>query len=179
MRPIVLGSSASILALLLLAGCSGGGGRSPRVTRASAPIVAAAPLPHSAAADVAAAASIDYYEIQSAELALQRARDPANRAFAEKALRAHRGTSAQLSMAGRRLNLLPTASLSPQHQAMLDALETTPNFDHLYRAQQATLLRQGISLHGNFARAGKSPTLRPVAGNAERVMRQNQAALRR
>jgi len=91
----------------------------------------------------------------------------------------HRGTSAQLSMAGRRLNLLPTASLTPEHQAMLDALKTTPDFDSTYRAQQAILLREGISLHGNFARAGKSPTLRPVASNAEQAMRRNQASLRR
>ena len=177
MRRFVIGCTASIPALLL-GGCLGGGGA--RVTPASAPaVVSAAPLVLSAAAYVAAASSIDFYEIQAAELALQRSQDPANRAFAQRALNAHRGTSAQLSMAGRRLNLLPTATLSPEHQSMIDALQTTPDFDNTYRAQQAILLRQGIALHGNFARSGASPTLRPVASNAEQVMRQNQSALRR
>ena len=86
--------------------------RSARVASASAPVASRCRWRLSAAAYVAAAASIDYYEIQSAELAFERARDPANRAFAQKTLTAHRGTSAQLSMAGRRLNLLPTASLT-------------------------------------------------------------------
>ena len=179
MRRIVVGSTASILPMLLLGGCLGGSSNNARVTTASMPVIAAAPLALSAAAYVAAASSIDYYEIQAAELALQRAQDPANRAFAQRSLTAHRGTSAQLSMAGRRLNLLPTATLTPEHQAMLDALKLTPDFDNTYRAQQAILLKQGISLHGNFARSGKSPTLKPVAQNAEQVMRQNQSALRR
>ena len=177
MRPILTGCTASIC-VLLLGGCVGGGGGA-RVTPASAPIVTAVPVALSAAAYVAAASSIDFYEIQSAQLAMERARDPANRAFAQRTLEAHRGTSAQLSMAGRRLNLLPTASLTPEHQAMLDALRVTSDFDNAYRAQQSILIRQGISLHGNFARAGQSPTLRPVAENAEQVMLQNWNALRR
>lgn len=175
----VIGSIA-LIPLLLLGGCLGSNsGSGGRATTASMPVAAAVPIALGAAAYVAAASSIDYYEIQSAQLALERAQDPTNRAFAEKTMATHRGTSAQLSMAGRRLNLLPTASLTPEHQAMLDALKTTPDFDNTYRAQQAILLREGISLHGNFARAGKSPTLRPVASNAEQAMRRNQASLRR
>ena len=62
---------------------------------------------------------------------------------------------------------------------MLDALKATADFDNTLRAQQAILSSDGMTLHGSFARAGQSPTLRPVAGNAEQVMRQNQSALRR
>ena len=175
MRRIPFGSPV-LIAGLLLTGCGGAG---TRVTSASVPVAPSIPIALSAAAYVAAAASIDLYEIQSAQLALERAADPANRAFAQKALDAHQGTSAQLSMAGRRLNLLPSANLDPEHQAMLDALKATADFDNTYRAQQAILLREGIQLHGTFARAGQSPTLRPVAINAEQVMRRNQQALRR
>lgn len=164
---------------LLLAGCAGGGG-SERVAPPPRPAAAAAIAPAlAAAAYVATAASIDLFEIQSAQLAIERSRDAANRAFAERTLRAHEGTSAQLSMAGRRLNLLPSPNLIPQHQAMLDALRTAPDFDRTYREQQAALHREGVSLHGSYARSGTSPTLRPVAKNAEQVMRRNQEALRR
>ena len=166
--------SAALLPALMLGGCLGGGSRvaAPATTAAVAPAMLAS-------AYVAAAASIDLYEIQAAQVALERAKDPANRAFAQQALAAHEGTSAQLSLAGRRLNLLPSATLTPEHQAMLDALKAAPDFDSTYRAQQAILLREGVALHGNFARTGQSPTLRPVAKNAEEVMKRNQQALPR
>ena len=158
---------------LLLGACLGSGG-----TRVANPVVAVSPA-LAAAAYVAMAGSIDLYEIQAAELALQRSQDPANRAFAQQTLAAHEGTSAQLSMAGRRLNLLPSATLNPEHQALLDALKATPDFDHTYRAQQNILHREGVALHTRYAKAGDSPTLRPVARNAEEVMRRNQQAMPR
>jgi putative membrane protein len=163
--------------MLLVSSC-GGRAPQPAVVAAPSPAVIASPVMISAAAYVAAASSIDLFEMKSAELALQRARDPATRVLAERLLSAHQGTSAQLSYAGRRLNLLPSASLSPEHQAMLDQLAAANDFDGTYRAQQRTVLEQGLRLHGGYARAGDSPTLRPVAENAENVMRANLQALR-
>jgi putative membrane protein len=142
------------------------------------PAAAAVPVAISAAAYVAMASSIDLYQMKSAQLALERSQDPANRALAGHLLSAHQGTSAQLSFAGRRLNLLPTATLNPQHQAMLDALSAASDFDTLYRAQQSMVLQQGVKLHSNYAKSGSSPTLRPVAANAEAVMRANLKELR-
>ena len=168
---------AVVAAVLLVGGC-GGGARQPAVVAAPSPAVIAAPVMISAAAYVAAASSIDLFAMKSAELALQRAREPANRAFAERVLGAHQGTSAQLSYAGRRLNLLPSATLSPEHQAMLDQLASASDFDRTYRAQQRIVAEQGVRLHGGYARTGDSPTLRPVAQNAENVMRANLQALR-
>jgi putative membrane protein len=176
MRRLALASTAFVPALLL-AGCADSGAPM-RTASAPSPAVTIAPVMLSAAAYVAAASSIDLFEMQSAQLALQRARDPANRALAERTLAAHQGTSAQLSYAGRRLNLLPSASLAPEHQAMLSALSTASNFETTYRAQQKIVLEEGVRLHGGFARSGDSPTLRPVAENAENVMRANLQALR-
>lgn len=177
MRRLTVSSVA--IAFTLVAGCGGGGGvAGPAAQPAAATSAAIAPVMLSAAAYVAMASSIDLFQVKSAELALQRAHDPANRAFAERALGAHQGTSAQLSMAGRRLNLLPTATLNPNHQAMLDALAATVDFDNTYRSQQAIILREGVKLHSTYAKGGSSPTLRPVAANAESVMRANLRALR-
>lgn len=169
------------LALTLVGGCGGSGTtvQSASVLPAAVAAPVAAPVALSAAAYMATASSIDLYELKSAQLALERSQDPANRAIAERALSAHQGTSAQLSYAGRRLNLLPTATLSPEHQAMLDALNATNDFDSRYRAQQNIVLQEGIKLHSGYAKAGGSPTLRPVAANAESVMRANLEALRR
>ena len=178
MRRVAVTVVASGVALV--AGCGGGGGRSAASVQSAstATTTAIAPLAVSAAAYVALASSIDLYEVKSAQLALERAQNPANRAFAERALSSHQGTSAQLSMAGRRLNLLPAATLNTQHQAMLDALATTGDFDNTYRAQQNIVLQDAVRLHSGFAKAGASPTLRPVAANAESVVRANLQALR-
>lgn len=173
-------SVLSVASLLALQGCAGGGGGAATGGTASSASVgstAIAPVMLSASAYVAMASSIDLFQVKSAELALERAQDPANRAFAERALSAHQGTSAQLSMAGRRLNLLPGATLDPQHQAMLDALQATGDFDNIYRAQQKIVLQEGVRLHSNYAKSGSSPTLRPVAANAESVMKANLQAL--
>lgn len=175
MRRIAVTSVA--LSVALLSGCGGGGG-SASVQSASVSTAAIAPVMLSAASYVAMASSIDLYQVKSAQLALERAHDPANRAFAERALSAHQGTSSQLSMAGRRLNLLPSATLDPQHQAMLEALNATNDFDNTYRAQQNIVLQEALRLHSGFAKNGQSPTLRPVAANAESVMRANLQALR-
>lgn len=166
------------LSMTLVSGCGGGGGATSAQSASVVPAAIAAPVVISAAAYVATASSIDLYQMKAAQLALQRSQDPANRAFAQHALSAHQGTSAQLSYAGRRLNLLPTATLSAEHQAMLDALAATGDFDNVYRAQQNIVLQEGVKLHSSYAKAGQSPTLRPVAANAESVMRANLNALR-
>src|SRR3954451_24536040 len=75
------------------------------------------------AAYVANASSIDLFIIGSSELALQKSANARIREVAEMLIAAHKGTSAQLSLEGRRLNLLPSATLSPRHQAMLNALQ--------------------------------------------------------
>jgi putative membrane protein len=168
----------SVALLFALVGGCGGGGGGATVQSASVSSAAIAPVMLSAASYVAMASSIDLYEVKSAQLALERAQDPANRAFAERALSAHQGTSAQLSMAGRRLNLLPTATLDPKHQSLLEALNATSDFDNTYRAQQNIVLQEAVQLHSGFAKSGQSPTLRPVAANAESVMRANLQALR-
>lgn len=177
MRRVAVSSVA--LTLALVGGCGGGsGGGAVRAQSASASSAAITPVMLSATAYVAMASSIDLYQVKAAQLALERAHDPVNRAFAERALSAHQGTSAQLSFAGRRLNLLPTASLNPEHQSMIDALSATSDFDNIYRAQQTIVLQEGVRLHSSYAKVGESPTLRPVAANAESVMRANLQALR-
>ena len=177
MRRLVI--VAISLPVLLLSACVGGGGGSRVQSASVTPAVIVSPALISAAAYVAAASSIDLFEMRSAQLALERAQQPATRSLADQLLKSHQGTSAQLSFAGRRLNMLPSAQLNPDHQAMLDALNATSDFDNTYRAQQSIVLQEGLKLHSTFAKSSDSPTLRPVAQNAESVMRANLEALRR
>lgn len=169
------------IALALLAGCA----RKEQVpTPAAIPSPPAREVPERVAAAlpsalyVASAASIELYQIRSAELALQRARTKRVREFASMLLESHKGASMQLSLAGRRLNLLPSARLSPLHQAMIDQLRAASDFDSLYRRQQIAIHRDAIAVHRNYAALGTSPTLRPVAASLVTVFQRYLRLLR-
>ena len=163
------------LIVLALGGCASG--EAPRGRTAAGPPIVIRPL--FPADYMAAASSIDLFEIRSAELALTRTQNPALRNFAQAMIADHQGTSAQLSLAGRRLNLLPAATLLPAHQAMFDELSASGDFDATYRRQQITVHQTAVKLHGDFAGRGESPTLRTVAQNALAVVRRHLDMLRR
>jgi putative membrane protein len=154
----------SAAALSLVAGCASEQPSRPlpsaarRAPSGSVPGHALTPAQY-----VAGAASIDLFIIGSSELALRRSTNARTREFAQMMIAAHKGTSAQLSLEGRRLNLLPSATLNPRHQTMLNELESSPNFDALYRRDQLAVHKEAEALHGGYAASGTSPTLRPVA----------------
>lgn len=137
------------------------------------------PLPTSAY--LYTAASLDLYEIRSGELALQRSGSAGNRAYAQRMIEAHRGLAAQLSMAGRRLNLLPPTVLRPEQQQWLDQLATTTSPDHFdatYRRQQMVAHEQSYRIHSAYAYGGESATLRMVARNAATVEQEHGRSMR-
>lgn len=115
---------------------------------------------------VAINGSIDLFVIRSSELALQRSSSARIRDFASQLIEAHKGTSGQLSLAGRRVNLLPSATLRPAEQAMLDSLQSSIQFDAEYVRDQRTVHREAIAIDSAYAARGASPTLQPVAAAA-------------
>jgi putative membrane protein len=132
LSPRVSGALVAGLAVLAVAGCQTGDRApsprpGPRVPRP--PVRPPGTAVASAAAYLATAASIDLFEIQSSQMALTRSRVARHREFAAMMIRAHNGTSAQLSLAGRRLDLLPAASLLPRHEAMIAELSASGDFD--------------------------------------------------
>lgn len=170
---------AAFAGALLVAGCATKPAPAPQAPP-SRPLPAP-PLPGSISPStyVAQAASIDLFVIRSSELALVRSPSPQVRTFAGRMIAAHQGTSAQLSFAGRRLDLLPPATLLPQQQAMYDELESSRDFDRTYLRLQRAAHGAALSLHSDYAARGTSPTLRPVAANAEAVERSHLDMLRR
>jgi putative membrane protein len=138
----------------------------------------AAPISLSPAQFVANAGSIDLFIINSARLARQRSSNGRIREFANMMIEAHQGTSAQLSLESRRLNLLPSATLLPKHFSMLSALEAAPDFDSAYRAQQRVVHEEAQLLFSSYAAWGSSPTLRPVAATALPIVERHIRLLR-
>ena len=171
---------AALAASLLLAGCASAPAPAPQPRPATRP-PPVQPLSRAAspATYVAQAASLDLFVMRSSELALVRSPSAAVRGFASRMIAAHQGTSAQLSFAGRRLDLLPPATMLPQHQAMYDELESSADFDRTYVRLQRSAHSAALSLHADFAARGSSPTLRPVAANAQAVERSHLDMLRR
>jgi putative membrane protein len=165
------------MAAATLAGC--GTSDAPRERVRSGERLPVVIRPLFAADYMAMASSIDLYEIRSSELALTRAQNPRHRDFARAMIAAHRGTSSQLSLAGRRLNLLPSATLLPRHQAMMDELTASGDFDGTYHRQQIEVHQAALRLHSDFAARGESPTLRPVARNAVLIVRRHLDMMRR
>ena len=168
---------ALAVAAALLAGCGGGPAPSPRP---SAPFV----LPSAAAALSPAiymqlASSSSLFAVRASELAAQRAASSRTRSAAEAIVRDQAGVAAQLSFAGRRLELLPSATLTDAQTAELERLRQSGDFDSDYRRSVGDALSRALEAHHAFARAGSSPTLRPVAEMAAPVTRRNLDSLRR
>jgi putative membrane protein len=115
---------------------------------------------------VAENGSIDLFAIRSSELALQRSSSARVREFAQRMIADHKGTSAQLSLEGRRLNLLPSATLRPREQAMLDSLQASGRFDAEYVRDQRIVHQRAVAIDAAYVANGRSPTLRPVAAAA-------------
>ncbi len=161
---------------LLLTGCARREAPPPAQPVARPPPVVAVPL--SPSDYVATASSIDLLVIQASQLAQTKANRASVRELAARLLTDHRGVSAQLSFAGRRVNLLPSATMMPRHQVMLDELKGSFDFDAAYKRIMIAAHEQGVRVHGDFAKAGSSPTLRPVAEIAFPAMRHHLDELR-
>jgi putative membrane protein len=116
------------------------------------------------------ATAIDLFQLRAADIAMQRGTGLAH-SFALEAKRQHQAISAQMSFAGRYLNLLPSRTLPPQYQQMLSTLLTTSDFNSVYLAQQRVVCARALKLHRDFASRGESPTLRPVAQFASGAVR--------
>ena len=158
-------STACVLATaLLLTGCAREERPAPPPYARGAPSRPAPGPAVTSAQYVAQASSIELFLIGASELALQKSSNARTREFAQVEIPAHKGLSQQLSLEGRRLNLLPSATLSPRHQAMLNELESSTDFDALYRRDELAVHTEAETLQARYAARGTSPTLRPLPG---------------
>jgi len=170
---------APVVALLLAASCAreeqprGAPPPTSRPARAGPSRAAVTPAQY-----VSQASSIDLFLIGASELAMRKSSRPRTREFAVTEITAHKGTSAQLSLEARRLNLLPSATLSPRHQAMLNELERSADFDALYRRDEIAVHQEAEALHSRYASSGSSPTLRPVAQLVAPIIQRHQRMLK-
>ena len=124
-------------------------------------------------------ASSALFAVQASRMAEARGSTGKLQKFASQVVMDQTGIGAQLSFAGRYIDLLPSSKPLPEHQAMLERLATSADFDGTYKAQLARVLRQAAAAHRAFEASGDSPTLRPVARFAVPVCDKNLEALRK
>lgn len=170
---------AALAATLGLAACS-----TSRPAPGPAPVAVPAPrvvrsIAVSPGEYVTAAASASLFAIRASDLIIARQGDTGLGQFAERLKNDHGGIGSQLSFAGRRLDLLPSAALLPRHQAMLDDIAASTEPSAAYVRHLKTVLPQAMALHRSYDLYGTSATLRPVAGMAWPQIAQELAALRR
>lgn len=178
-RAIRIGGAAAALTALVLAGCAPKKPAPPPVP----PVAPARPVPAPAALDpesyMAFAASSALFAVRASDMAEARGSTNKIKKFAMQVVMDQTGIGAQLSFAGRRIDLLPSSRPLPEHQAMLERLATSSEFDATYKGQLARVLREAAAAHRAFEARGESPTLRPVARFAAPVCEKNLEALRK
>jgi len=166
-------------ASLALAGCASTMGGQ---TASGAMAMPADMTPEDRMGYVKMAAASDMFEIQSSQMALSRAQNPAVRQYAQMLVTHHTQTSQQLMAAARASGVTPPPPmLLPMQQRMLDQLRSASgaNFDRMYLTQQVPAHEMALALHSNYAQAGDTPALQVVARAAVPLVQQHLNEARR
>ncbi|HWF01245.1 MAG TPA: DUF4142 domain-containing protein [Caulobacteraceae bacterium] len=109
------------------------------------------------------AARSDMYEIQASKMALARSHNPHVKAFAERMIRDHTHTTAELK-SHLPPGVAPPSDLDARRSGMLDNLREGKEFDKRFVAQQVTAHEEALTLMRGFAKRGDNPRLKVLAG---------------
>ena len=172
-KPSILRGAATGL-VLALAACSS----SPRPAPRAVTVLPSAAASLSPAIYMELVSNAALFAVRASELAEQQSRNAGILADAREVAADQRGIGSQLSFAGRRVDLLPRAEMSPEMSAELAMLAASSDFDRDYRRLVGQTLSKALEAHQIFARGGSSATLRPVAEMAAPVTQRNLARIR-
>ena len=138
--------------------------------------------PETATPYVMMAGASDLFEIQSSQLAVQRAQSPEVRQYAQMLIQHHTMTTQQVMAAAQAAGINPPPPmLLPMQREMLEQLNgaSASNFDRTYMTQQIPAHEMALALHSNYARNGDTPSLQAVAGTAVPIVTQHLEEARR
>lgn len=169
---IPLNAAAAAAAVLALGGCASTGmmGGQPAMTAASSPMQY-----------VQMAGASDLYEIQSSQLVMETAQDPALRRFAQMMVDHHTRTTQQVTAAARAAGLTPPPpALDARKAQMIAELQAATGMERnrMYMSQQMMAHEAAVALHSAYARSGEEASLRAAAAGAVPVIEQHIAELR-
>jgi putative membrane protein len=113
------------------------------------------------------------FEIEAAQLALERARDGNVRQFAEHMIKDHRAAAKKLQVAaGRSAIALSDLKLDNVHRQKIEKLRNASagEFDRTYMKMQIEGHQQALKLHRDYAKTGDLPALKEIAGDMARTI---------
>ena len=118
----------------------------------------------SAAEFVPTAISSNLLEIESSRMALQRARNPEVRRFAQQMIRDHNMATRRMAAVLRRSGLpMPAPAMIPRHQQMVASLQAAPDFDAAYMGAQIVAHQESVALFSSYGSNGDVPPLAAFA----------------
>ena len=153
----------ALLALLPLAACN---------TNTTNPMGSTVPMPAPAVAGtgtqdqnfILQASENGGFEVASARLAVERARRPAVRAYAQRLLDAHTARTERLvALAGQKGVSVPGGLEPVQERAFADLRDNTRNFDQAFVAAQIESHQRAITTFQAEADNGRDPDVRNFA----------------
>jgi len=113
------------------------------------------------------AAVSDMYEVTAGRIALERSSSPQVKAFAQKMIDAHTGTTAKLKslIASQDIAVTPPEHVDGLHQGLLDSLRgaKAEDFDHRYVSQQIAAHKAADLLFQGYAKDGDLGALKKFA----------------
>ncbi len=123
------------------------------------------------------AASSDMFEIQSSQLAAERATDQGTKAFAAKMIADHQKTTGDIKgmvTSGAVKAEIPTAMI-PTHQALFDKLKDLQgaDFTKQYHDEQVTAHKSAVSLYERYAKGGDNAGLKDYTAKTQPILEEH------
>lgn len=128
------------------------------------------------------AGNADLFEIEAAKLAVERAKDPEVKQFAEHMVRQHTMSTNKIKAAAQQAGLAPpTPMLTPHMRGKLTELQAASDtaFDERYMVAQVEAHERALRLHGAYARSGDNSSLRTASSETAATVSQHLAEARR
>lgn len=172
----MLRSILTASALLALAACGQETTATDTNTAPPPPPPAAQPAAPSAQEFAQTVANSDAFEIQSSQLAAQRAQRQEVKDFATMMVRDHTMTTQQLTALAPQINLSPpTPQLDAAKQGQLDALrgQNGAGFDTAYVNAQIAAHTEAVALFERYAHGGEAGPLRDWANETLPKLREH------
>ena len=133
---------------------------------------ASSAMPTDAAGFAGAVAASDMFEIQSAELAAEKAQSADVKSFAAQLRKDHEKSTADLKTAAASSNVTVAPALDDEKQGMLDKLKAASgaDFDKQFVEMQKTAHQNALNLLQSYASSGDNPALKDFATKASKVV---------
>jgi putative membrane protein len=129
------------------------------------------------------AALSDMFEIESSRVALEKAKSPEVKQFAQMMVDGHSKTTAELktALAAAGVQMTPPAALDERRQEMLTELrgKSAAEFDTAYLDQQSKAHGEALDLHRGYAENGDNAPLKAFAAKTAPIVQQHLDAVKK